>query len=133
MKVVLDTSAWYGYIFSDDSFHHQAKSFLTKFKPDLITPYPVLEELAAIAHHRKGKSPVMTYVFKPLLQSRHNQTVYLSPQADHQIWDIYQQTPAKIDYVDASVIWLSRKLDLPIFTFDRHFRNLDLNLVPSPW
>lgn len=130
MRFVLDTSAWYAYISTPDIQHSEAKSVI-KQKPSLSVPYPVFEELVALTHKRQGKAIALKGVGK-LLLSNAVDIIYISPADNQEIWELYQSYPNWLDYVDASVIWLSRKLDLPIFTFDRHLRQLDLSVIPVP-
>lgn len=130
MKFVLDTSAWYAFIAKDDRFHQQAKDQLTH-NTSLVVPYPVFEELAALVHKRLGKRIVNSHVGR-LMQSTTSEIIYISAADNQDIWKIYQSHPNWLDYVDASCIWLSRKLDLPIFTFDQKLRQLlDVPFVPK--
>ncbi len=128
MKAVADTSAWYAFVLKPDRFHEKAEEFI-KIKPSLLFPYPVLEELAALIHHREGKKITINDIEKirnhPLFQ-----VVYLTISEEKEVWDIYKTTESKIDYIDASVVWLAKKAALPIFTFDTHFKKLGLKIVP---
>jgi predicted nucleic acid-binding protein len=128
MKVLLDTSAWYGFVSKDDQFHTRAVNYLKK-DPFLLIPYPVLEELTAILHHRKGKRNTII-ALQELRISNISKIIYLNEKEDKEIWKLYTSLTSKIDYVDASIIWLARKLTIPVFTFDKHFKNIGLKLVP---
>lgn len=132
MKLILDTNAWYAYIVEPDKFHPAATIIIEK-NPYIYIVYPVLEELSALVHYRLGKKITQKSVYQFAYHSSHSEIVYIKAQDDQEIWEIYNQTPNQLSYVDASVIWLSRKLDLPIFTFDRHLRsaNLNLNYLPK--
>lgn len=131
MKLILDTNAWYAYIIKPDKFHHAATTII-KENPYIYIPYPVLEELSALTHYRLGKKITQKSVYPFAYHSSRSEIVYVNAQDDQEIWEIYNQTQSKLSYVDASVVWLSRKLDLPIFTFDRHLRHPSLNLNYLP-
>ncbi|MBI2009865.1 MAG: PIN domain-containing protein [Candidatus Chisholmbacteria bacterium] len=82
MNLVLDTSAWYAYLFKKDKFYHQAKTTVNLNKPSFVIPYPVIEELAAIIHNRKGKKVALTHVYQALAQSKHTEIAYIDPHKD---------------------------------------------------
>ncbi len=128
MKVILDTSGWYGFVSKDDQFHDFAVNFL-KSKPFFLIPYPVFEELAAILHHRRGKKDTVV-ALQELKNPNLSRTIYLNEKEDKEIWKLYKSVALKIDYVDASIIWLAKQQKVSIFTFDAHFKNLGLKLVP---
>lgn len=46
-------------------------------------------------------------------------------------WQVYCQSKLTISWVDATVISISQKLVLPVFTFDRHFQRLKLKILPD--
>ena len=129
MKAILDTSGWYAYILEADEFHKQAVEFVKK-KPKLAMPYPVLEELIALLHHREGKKNTIA-ALEALRNLSDTEVVFIGYEEEKQIWGLYKKAGSKIDYVDASIIWLAKKLDLPVFSFDAHFKKLGLAFVPS--
>jgi predicted nucleic acid-binding protein len=131
MKYVLDTSAWYAYVIDSDVAHNKALEFIHE-NPDLVVVYPVIEELAALIHHRRGKPTVIKSVYTPFFTSPNIQVEYPTSQIDQEIWALYKNNQNKIDYVDTCVFYYSRKLKLPIFTFDSHFKDLSPkpHLVP---
>lgn len=128
MRVIIDTSGWYAFISEKDKYHTQAKTLVSTFS-HLIFPYPVFEELTALSHKRLGKTTTLRHLNR-LLTAKSVHITYINVTDNQEIWGAYSSGPAWLDYVDSSVIWLSRKLDLPIFTFDRHFKKLDLPLIP---
>lgn len=129
MRAILDTSGWYAYILEADEFHRKAVEFV-KRKPKLTLPYPVLEELIALLHHREGKKKT-TAALDALRRLSDIELVFLGNEEEKQIWKLYKKTANKINYVDASIIWLAKRMDLPIFSFDAHFKKLNLQLVPQ--
>lgn len=128
MRVVLDTSGWYGFVSKDDEFNSLAVNFL-KSKPIFLISYPVFEELAAVLHHRRGKKDTLD-ALQGLRNTNIYRIIYINETTDNEIWKLYKSKASKIDYVDASVVWLAKKAGLPIFTFDTHFKNLGLEVVP---
>ncbi|MDP3093626.1 MAG: PIN domain-containing protein [bacterium] len=128
MEAVLDTSGWYAFVLKRDKFHELAVKFLNS-RPYLVLPYPVLEELIALLHHREGKQLTIKIIDK-LRNSQAVKIVHFDEEKEKQIWEHYKNIGRQIDYVDAAVIFLAQKLDLPVFGFDKHFKNLRLKLIP---
>jgi uncharacterized protein len=129
MRLILDTSAWYSYIFENDKFHEQSKSLIKKTSK-LYVAYPVYEEILALFHHRAGKKMTLVGV-EALRKSRMVEMVFLTGDEEKEIWDIYKKTFNWLDYVDASVVWLARKMDLPVFGFDSHFEKMKVDMLPK--
>lgn len=127
MKILLDTSAWYAYIFDTDAANIKARAIIQS-NPFLIIPFTVIEELAALIHHRKNKTAVHSSVYQALIKSPRASIIHITKKDHQDIWQLYQETPNKIDFVDASIVYFSNKLDLPIFTFDQHFQDKSLKL-----
>lgn len=128
MNILVDTSGWYALIVSKDLFHEQAKKFF-QTSPIVTTSTLIFEEVLALVHARQGKTIALkaSATIKEYCEDRF---LYISPKDNEEILDLYQKTGNSIDYVDASVVWLSRKLDIPVFTFDAHFKKMKVKTLP---
>ncbi|MFH1840610.1 MAG: PIN domain-containing protein [Candidatus Shapirobacteria bacterium] len=125
MRVILDTSAWLASIVQSDVFHRQAKDFLSK-KPELVVLESVFEELMALIQSRFTKKTAEKHG-----EALQGIGIYLLNKEEFEnAWRIYCQSKLTISWVDATVIFVSQKLDLPVFTFDRHFKQLKLKTLP---
>lgn len=130
MKVIVDTSAWYAFFIASDPYHSESKEFI-KINPHLVTPFTIIEELAAVINNRQGKTQALKSVMAIQNMDLGGEAIhFITSEDQNEILIQFQNTPAYIDYVDASVLWLSRKLNLPVFTFDEHFRKLKIPVVP---
>lgn len=128
MNVLVDTTAWYAYFVRSDRFHTQAVNYFST-NPSIYTNSAVIEETLALLHHRVGKHE--TIIAARLMFNMCGDSIsYTTAQDDENIIKFYTIAPAYIDYVDASLVWLSRKLDIPVFTFDAHFRTMKVAIVP---
>lgn len=127
MKCVLDTSAWYALISHNDTAHQQSKTVFSQ-QPKLIVVFPVFEEIVSLIHNRLGKKTALKSGIE-LLTSDRIKIIYLSKKDNHEVWNLFQDSPNYLDYVDCSVIWASKKLKLPIFGFDKHFKKMKANLL----
>ena len=128
MTLVVDTSAIFAYLFSDDKFHLPAVGVVNS-KQKMLMPYTVFEEVLALSYHRLGKEKAVI-IRKNIIDSDMIKIVYIGPNEEIQIGELFGNTKRVIDYVDASVYWLSKKKNLPVFGFDRHFKGLDIELIP---
>lgn len=128
MTVIVDTTAWYAYFVVKDLFHHEAIGYF-QTKPQLITTNIVFEETLALIHHRQGKRVAVT-ASKNIHEVCGVNLRYITSREDEEILALYRESMRGLDYVDASVVWLARKLDIPVFTFDAHFRTMKIVTVP---
>lgn len=128
MNVFVDTTAWYGYFVGNDQFHNQATQCFNQ-RPKLTTSSIVLEETLALMHHRVGKRET-AYAAQIICQMCDGSVWYMTAKENDEIIHLYRSTPAYIDYVDASIIWLCRKIEISVFTFDSHFKKIGLSVVP---
>lgn len=128
MTVIVDTTAWYAYFVVKDLFHQEAIAYF-QTKPQVVTTNIVFEETLALIHHRQGKR-VAVAASKNIQEICGANLRYITSREDKEILDLYKKSIRGLDYVDASVVWLARKLDIPVFTFDAHFRTMKVAIVP---
>jgi predicted nucleic acid-binding protein len=121
MKYVLDSSAWYAWTITTDRYHLESSQIIEK-NPELVVPFAVFEELNALIFHRFGKTKTVE-ALQPLLDSDRSTITLPTKIEANDLWHLFLTCSPNIDYVDASVYYYSRKLKLPIFTFDSHFRD----------
>jgi predicted nucleic acid-binding protein len=125
MRVILDTSGWLASVVKNDVFHQRAADFILE-KPELIVPETVFEELIALLQYRFNRKTAQKNG-EALL----GVGLYLLNQKEIVAsWRFFCQTKPAISWVDATLAVISQKLDLPIFTFDRHFKSLKLKVLP---
>ncbi len=128
MRAVADTSGLFAFFIRLDRFHERANTFLLE-KPTLITTNYVIEETLALLYHR-AKKPLALKALQLFKTLYADDIVYVTRSEHDAISDIFENSPLFIDFVDASVLWLSKTMDLPIFTFDAHFRKMKVKVVP---
>lgn len=126
MKVVADTSALFAATIVQDSNHLSAKKFFAKEQSDFLVFYPVFEELVALLQSRSSKQAAI--VSGEAL--RNLGIINLSMEEENEAWALFKKTGALVSYVDCAITIMSKKLNLPVFTFDKHFRDLGLETVP---
>ena len=126
MKAVIDTSAWYAWFNDADPHYEEVKSVLSNLPLELFILSTVFNELIALLFNRKGKT-VAVKAGEVLLGLGLRD---LEKQEESDAWKLFKQSKADISYVDCTIVVLARKLVLPIFTFDKHFKDLGLETVP---
>jgi len=127
MKFVIDSNGWYAGLNSADNFHPQAKKFLTQTPlENFIVPYTVFNELMALILNRKGKKTALASgtVLRDL------EIYYLVKNEEKEVWGLFNKSTTEVSYVDCSVAVISKKLGLPVFTFDKHLAKLGVQVVP---
>ena len=127
--IIGDTSAWYAFIVENDEFHATSVEFL-KTKPKIITTNIVFEECLTLLHHRIGKDSALA-ASKAIPGLSWKRIRYITEEEDREILEFYENTNKQIDYVDASVAWLSKQMESPVFTFDSHFEKLGIETLPD--
>lgn len=125
---MIDTSAWYPYFVTGDKFYPQAIEYFTP-ELQLVTTNTIFEEVLAIIHHRHGKKAAIR-AGETMLTFTNNSLWVVSAEENKEVMNIYRSSIQKLDYVDASLVWLARKLDIPVFTFDAHFKRMKVVTVP---
>ena len=130
-KVLIDTSAFYALLSSEDLFHKQAGDafeLLVNRNLSLWTTSYTLVETLALVHSRLGAQIVLEFAH----WQRSNVETYCVLQDVHdEALERYIQNEAKgLSFVDCTTAIASRDLDAHIFTFDGGFARSGLPVVP---
>ncbi|MEW5957056.1 MAG: PIN domain-containing protein [Chloroflexota bacterium] len=131
--LLIDTSALHALNYARDDNHLRAvtcfKSLVGRIKP-ILTEW-VFVETMNLTKARLG--PAYAIAFGRHIRA--SQTFYplLLTDSDKQTtWDIFEQHHDKYwSYVDCSILAVARRLGIRrVFTFDHHFEQMGLELVP---
>lgn len=125
MKVILDTSGWYAHAIKDDKFHDRTEEFLSEER-QLVVLGTVFEELVAILQNRHGKD--MAKNNGAIL--RKLGLVRLTESEETKAWKLFEESEAKVSYVDCTVAVVAKSLGVPVFGFDSDFGKLGVEVVP---
>jgi predicted nucleic acid-binding protein len=129
--VVVDTSALYALISSNDRFHDTAEQTyerLLEAACELWTSSYVLVEFGAIVRNRLGFGALKVFYnsFGAAFQ-----TVWVDERLHGQAWSEYEQTDGNgLSFVDWTVLLAARRLGAGIFTFDSGFRTHGAEVSP---
>lgn len=131
-RVLIDTSAFYALLSSDDLFHQEAKDayqLLLNREHSLWTTSYTLVETFALVHRRLGSKVILEFV---QWQQSNLETYWVSQrihdEALKQFVDI--EGGKGLSFVDCATAVVCRELDAHVFTFDRGFTQAGLPVVP---
>jgi predicted nucleic acid-binding protein len=131
--LLIDTSALHALNYARDDNHAQAvhyfKSLVGRVKP-ILTEWVFLETMN-LTKARLGPQYAIAFG-RQLKASRAFYPLALIDADQHATWEIFETYEDKPwSYVDCSLLAVSRRLEINrIFAFDRHFRQMGLEVVP---
>ncbi len=131
--ILIDTSALHALNYVRDDHHLQAvsyfKSVAGRVKP-ILTEYVFIETMN-LTKARLGPTYAISFG-QHLRASKAFYPVMMTDQDKRDTWEIFERYDDKAwSYVDCSLFALAQRLKLKrIFTFDRHFQQMGLEIVP---
>jgi predicted nucleic acid-binding protein len=132
-QVIADTSALYALVDRTDSHHGQAASFLKSQVSDrkLLVSNHVFDETMTVVKVRLGTRVALQLGLR-LRNSRFVEMVVFSPAQEQETWRIFSQYNDKNwSYTDCACLVLASERELhQAFTFDHHFAQMGLVMVP---
>ena len=129
--IILDTSAFYALLSSEDIFHAKAKlsyERLLDWEWELWTTSYILVETSALVHHRLGFETLKT--FMETLQSGLVKVLWIENTLHNEAWKRMKERQGKCSLVDWTTIVSSEHLKASVFTFDQEFRNEGVPVFP---
>jgi len=132
-QVIADTSAFYALVDRTDPHHIQAANFLKSQVSDrkLLVSNHVFDETMTVVKARLGMRVVLQLGLR-LRNSRFVEMVVFAPAQEQETWRIFSQyTDKDWSYTDCACLMLAREHELhQAFTFDHHFAQMGLVMVP---
>lgn len=131
--LLIDTSALHALNYARDEYHTRAvayfKSRVGRVKP-ILTEW-VFVETMNLTKARLGPEHAIAFG-RQLRASQLFYPLILTDNDKQLTWEIFEQYhDKKWSYVDCSILAVSQRLMLRrVFTFDRHFQQMGLEIVP---
>lgn len=123
---LVDSSAIIAYLNEEPQTKKINLQFHTASK--LVIPFTVLEEVSAVLFHRYSKE--LAKKSAEYFVKSNKVTIYCFDHAETTSFITYWNSlPSQLDFVDASLIWIQEKTNLPILTLDRHFGQVGATLA----
>ena len=133
-RVIADTSALYALVDRTDPHHGQAANFLKSQASNrsLLVSNHVFDETMTVVKTRLGMRVALQLGLR-LRNSRFVQMVVFSSAQERETWRIFSQyTDKDWSYTDCACLVLAQEHELhQAFTFDHHFAQMGLVMVPS--
>lgn len=117
MKVLVDTTPIVAAIHSGDSAHEMAKAAMGTLRRNAVLPSPVLVEADHLIRARSG--PAAARLFLRAVAHGHHEVAYMTANLLRRATELDDQyADLELGFVDASVMAIAERHELPIFTFD---------------
>jgi len=137
-KIFFDTGAWIALMDSGDQYYEKAAAFYRSLQPSVqrISSSHVIAETYTWLRYKAGFFHASQYL-AVIERARSNHSLILlhdDPNLLSAAEQILRDFPdQKLSYVDALSMAMMRKEKIcEIFTFDRHFRLMNFEVLPDP-
>jgi predicted nucleic acid-binding protein len=133
--IFVDTSAWYALEVEDDVNHQAACKFLQQLASGIhgisITTDYILDETLTLLRSRRGLTPATTFIDK-VNKSKSIRVFWINDDLFEKALSIFQKSEYKSwSFTDCTSFALMRELEvLETFSFDNHFREAGLQILP---
>jgi uncharacterized protein len=117
MKILIDTGPLVSAIDKADPAHEMASTVLQRLRRTAIVPSPVLIEVDHLARKRVGDRAARKFL-KTVARGAH-EVAFMTPGLMRRAVEVDgQYADLRLGLVDASVMAIAERHDLPVFTFD---------------
>jgi len=130
-KVLIDTGPLVSAVDADDPAHAMASTVLNRLRRGAIVPSPVLVEVDHLVRRRVGGEAARRFL-GTMARGAH-EIAYMSSGLTRRAAEMDSRyADLSLGFVDASVMAIAERHDLPVFTFDfRDFRATESAV--GPW
>ena len=115
MAYLLDSSVWVALFLDFDTQHEKAVRVIAKLKGKIYVPYCIVAEVTTILAYKHSKQLADNFI----LYVRDNMDIGIVNNDACDEMDFYTSLSDKLSFVDAALIFLSRKLNAELVTFDK--------------
>lgn len=119
--ILLDSSFLFAYLQESDTNHQQALSDAKKVREEsLIMPQDILKELVTLICYKISSSEAIK-VYKLFTMENSPIIILDNHESDlHKCLNLFEElSPHKISYVDCLLIYLSKKLNAKVLSYDK--------------
>ena len=117
IKILADTGPLLSAIDRRDSAHRLAAAAIAKLRRSIVVPEPVLVEVDHLGRNRIGAGPTRAFMEATIGGER--EIAYLSPGLARRAVELDDQyADLGLGFVDACVMAIAERHELPILTFD---------------
>ena len=117
MKILVDTAPIVAAIHQRDPAHQMARTSMARLRRRAVLPSPVLVEADYLIRSRAGASAARAFL-KSIAKGTH-EVAYMTAGLMQRAAELdAKYADLNLGFVDASVMAIAERHDLPIFTFD---------------
>jgi len=120
MGNLLDSSVWVALFLDFDTQHAKAKRIFPKLQGKIYLPYCVIIEVVTVLVYKHSKEQANQFI----LFIEQNQDIKLLDDELAEEIRFYKSLQARISFVDAALLFLSKKLKTKLVTFDQQLQRL---------
>ena len=117
---LIDSSVWVALFLEFDSNHQKAEEIISKLEGKIYLPYNVIAEVTSVLtykHSKKQADNFLDYI-------EDNEDIILFENELKPEIEFFRKINKKLSFVDISLVFLSKKLDLDLITFDSQMISL---------
>lgn len=120
MESLIDSSVWIAVFLDTDPQHSKALRLTEELKGTIYLPYCVVNEVASVVTYKHSKE--QSEFFFDFIRDNH-QIIFIDDAVEDEI-SFYRSLSNRISFTDGALMHLSKKLRVPLITFDRQLEKL---------
>jgi len=122
---LIDSSVWVALFLEFDSNHKKAEEIISKISNKIYLPYNVIVEVTTVLAYKHSKKQADNF----LEYIEYNKDIILFENELKSEIDFYKKVNRKVSFVDVSLVFLAKKLNLNLITFDSQMISLAKKFV----
>lgn len=120
MAHLVDSSVWVALFLDFDAQHRKAERIIRNLDSQIYASYGVIAEVATVLAYKQSKASANHFIS----YLRDNRDFAIINDDALEEMNFYASIADKISFVDAALIFLSRKLGAELITFDKQLERI---------
>lgn len=120
MGQLLDSSVWVALFLDFDTQHKKAEQLFEKLRGTMYVPYCVASEVITILTYKHSKEQGSKFI----AFIENNRAILLFDDNFRDELAFYKSMRAKVSFTDAALLFLSKRLEAKLVTFDKQLERL---------
>lgn len=124
MAHLLDSSVWVALFLDFDTQHKKAERIFEGVRGTIYAPYCVVNETVTVLAYKHSKEQADNFI--AFIENNRDILPFDDGLRDELLF--YKSIKARISFTDAALLFLSKKLEAKLVTFDKQLENLSKKL-----
>ncbi len=120
MAYLIDSSLWVALFLDFDTQHNKATQLFKKLKGPIDLPYCVVSEVVTILAYKHSKEQADNFL--SFIEYNRDITLLDNSLSDEMMF--YKSVQSKISFTDAALLFLVKKLNANLVTFDKQLARI---------